>query len=394
MRRTVCSACGDKELNQFLDLGDSPIADAYTDSPNRDVPRYPLALAVCGNCYLVQLMEIVDAKTLFGTGYSFYSSASPPLSAYHATYAESLFEPYDALLRKGILEIGCNDGDFLRHFAAYRSLGVDPAIGPVRMAEERGLRIWKGAFSLELAQDMEKFGVVVANHVLAHVEDVSDVLAGISHVLADDGVAIIEVQYLPDLLLNNAFDLVYHEHRNFFSLTSLTNAARLHGLQVLEVQFTQRQGGSIRVTLNHGIRAAHGFTDLRAWTEDWLQDPSAYAGFQGRAYRVVSRLWDLIMSLKGAPVVGYGAPAKATTLLNFCGLDETELEFVIDTTPAKQGRYIPGTGLPILAADEPHLADTYLLLSWNYMAEILRKEKEFTAAGGRWLIPLPVPVIL
>jgi len=393
MKRTMCSACGDKELNQFLDLGDSPIADAYTDSPDRDVPRYPLALAVCGNCYLVQLMEVLDTKTLFGTGYSFYSSASPPLSAYHAAYAESLFKPYDVLLRKGILEIGCNDGDFLRHFAAYRALGIDPADGPANMAGERGLSVWKAPFSLELAKAMNKFGVVVANHVLAHVEDVSDVLAGISLVLEDDGVAIIEVQYLPDLLLNNAFDLVYHEHRNFFSLTSLANAARLHGLQVDDVQFTERQGGSIRVTLKHGTRAAHGLTDLREYREGWLQDPSAYAGFQGRAERVASRLQELVWNLDG-PIVGYGAPAKATTLLNFCGINDNEIEFVIDTTPAKQGRYIPGTGLPILAADEPHLVDTYLLLSWNYMAEILRKEKEFTAAGGRWLIPLPVPVVI
>jgi SAM-dependent methyltransferase len=390
MRRTVCSACGDKELNQFLDLGNSPIADAYTDTPDRDVPRYPLELAVCGNCYLVQLMEVLDTQTLFGTGYSFYSSASPPLSNYHAAYAESLFKPYDALLRKGILEIGCNDGDFLRHFTNYPSLGVDPAMGPRSMARQRGLEVRSRAFSLDLAMEMDKVGVVVANHVLAHVEDVFDVLAGISQVLADDGVAIIEVQYLPDLLLNNAFDLVYHEHRNFFSITSLASAARLHGLQVDNVQFTQRQGGSIRVTLSHGT-----CTHLDGYEEEWLQDPSTYAGFQGRAERVVSRIWDLITGpLLATPIVGYGAPAKATTLLNFCGLSSNEIEFVVDTTPAKQGRYIPGTGLPILAADEPHLVDTYLLLAHNYMAEILRKEKEFTAAGGRWIIPLPAPVIL
>lgn len=396
MKRTVCSACGGKELNQFLDLGLSPIADAYTDGPDHDVPVYPLQVSVCGDCYLVQLMEILDSKTLFGTGYSFYSSASPPLSVYHAAYAESLFKPYHSLLHKGIVEIGCNDGDFLRHFAAYRALGIDPADGPADMAGERGLSVWKAPFTLELAQAMNKFGVVVANHVLAHVEDVSDVLAGISVILEDDGVAIIEVQYLPDMLLNNAFDLVYHEHRNFFSLTSLESAAKRHGLRVRGVEFTERQGGSMRVTLDKGdsnLLEAYRVSSTRTY-EGWLKENGTYSGFQGRAERVATRLWDLIGSLDGAPIVGYGAPAKATTLLNFCGIGSDELEFVIDTTHAKQGRYIPGTGLPILSADDPHLVDTYLLFSWNYMSEILRKEKEFTANGGRWIIPLPVPVIL
>lgn len=403
MRRTVCSACGGKELNLFLDLGESPIADAYTDTSDRDVPMYPLELAVCGDCYLVQLMEVLDTKTLFGTGYSFYSSASPPLSAYHAAYAESLFKPYDTLLRKGILEIGCNDGDFLRHFAAYRALGVDPAGGPVADAHQRGLDVWNVPFTLKFAQKLGQMGVVVANHVLAHVEDASDVLAGISHVLADDGVAIIEVQYLPDMLLNNAFDLVYHEHRNFFSLTSLEKAANQHGLLVTGVEFTERQGGSMRVTLRKGtpeplethrvLLETHRVFGTKI-SEEWLKEDGTYSGFQGRAERVAARLLSLIRSLRGVPIVGYGAPAKATTLLNFCSLGQEELEFVIDTTPAKQGRYIPGTGLPILSADDPHLVDTYLLLSWNYMSQILRKEKDFTVNGGRWIIPLPAPVIL
>lgn len=395
MRRTACTACGGKELNQFLDLGDSPIADAYTDGPDRDVPRYPLQVSVCGNCYLVQLMEVLDTMTLFGTGYSFYSSASPPLSAYHAAYAESMFKPFHSLLHKGIVEIGCNDGDFLRHFAAYRALGIDPADGPADMAGERGLSVWKAPFTLELAQAMNKFGVVVANHVLAHVENVSDVLAGIVHILTDDGVAIIEVQYLPDMMLNNAFDLVYHEHRNFFSLTSLESAAAQHGLKVKGVQFTERQGGSMRVILDKGgtkLLEAYRVATTRNY-EGWLKEDGTYNGFQGRAERVATRLWDLVNAIEG-PIVGYGAPAKATTLLNYCGLGSDELEFVIDTTVAKQGRYIPDTGLPILAADEPHLVDTYLLLSWNYLSQILRKEKEFTAAGGRWIIPLPAPVIL
>lgn len=403
MRRTMCSACGSADLRTFLDLGMSPVADAYTDHPCQHADAYPLQVAVCGGCRLVQLVEVLDHEVLFGTGYSFYTSASPPLSAYHARYAEQVLARHGGLAARGVVEIGCNDGDLLRHFAAAGCpvLGVDPATGPAATATERGLRVQVRPFGLAAAHDIRdrqgRAGLLIANHVLAHVADVADMLAGISALLAADGIAMVEVQYLADLLVNNAFDLVYHEHRNFFSLASLRAAAARWGLHVIDAQLTDRQGGSLRVTFAKQHTANPAVGTLLA-TERWLADLDAYRGMQGRAERIRDRLLELLANEKTARrvIAGYGAPAKATTLLNFCGIGRDMLEFVVDTTTAKQGRHVPGVGLPIVAPQDPIVekADTFLLLAWNYLPAIMRNNAGFTAGGGRWIVPIPAPVML
>lgn len=396
MRRRSCSACGGGDLEPFLDLGDSPIADAYTSTPDEVARRYPLEVAVCAGCRLVQLLEVVDHEVLFGTGYSFYSSASAPLSAYHAEYAAQVLHRHPGLALRGVVEVGCNDGDLLRHFAAVGCpvLGVDPAAGPAGVAQGRGLPVQVDPFTVVLARrivaERGPAGLVIANHVLAHVADVADMLAGIGVVLAGDGVAMVEVQYLPDLLVNNAFDLVYHEHRNFFSLSSLSRAAALRGLKVVDVELTARQGGSLRVTLikdTGHLRASPAVADIQV-SERWLHDPCAFAGMQGRVERIRVRLLDLIAREVEGTFGGYGAPAKATTLLNFCGLNQGDLTHVVDSTPAKQGRHIPGTGIPIVAPGAVEPAASYLLLAHNYAPQIIAGNP-----GRRWIVPIPVPEV-
>lgn len=395
MKRQTCSACGCAELDEFLDLGASPIADAYTALPEDPSPTYPLQVAVCAKCRLVQLLEVVDHEVLFGTGYSFYSSASAPLSAYHGAYARDVLREYPELCRRGVVEVGCNDGDLLRHFADHPALGVDPASGPADVARHRGLEVLVRPFGLATAHDIRDRrgyqGLVVANHVLAHVADVADVLSGIRVLLHPDGIAMVEVQYLPDLLVNNAFDLIYHEHRNFFSLSSLEQAALRHGLMAVDAQLTDRQGGSLRVTL---ARAGGGLdlhpsaeVDRIRASERWLNSWSAYEGMQGRVERIRTRLWDLLD--RPGVKAGYGAPAKATTLLAYCGIDASVLSWVVDSTPAKQGRFVPGTGIPIVAEGVGGRPDTYLLLAWNYARQIIRANP-----GQRWIVPIPAPVLL
>lgn len=395
MRRTNCSACGHDNLEQFLDLGESPIADAYTATAEESLaaPRFSLRMAVCAKCRLVQLLDLPN-QALFGTGYSFYSSASAPLSAYHAQYASDVVRQHPALVARGVVEVGCNDGDLLRHFRDVPHCGIDPSTGPAEAARSHHLNVLIESFGLGLARELvengPRPGVVLANHVLAHVESVDDTLAGIAHLMDDESVALIEVQYLPDLLVNNAFDLVYHEHRNFFSLASLENAAHQHGLFVLDAQLTDRQGGSLRVTLGKEYQLMSqslAVLYLRR-SELWLDDFSAYAGMQGRAERIRTRLLDLLGEQKGVTAV-YGAPAKATTLLNFCGLTAKELPWCVDTTPAKQGRFIPGTGIPIYAEDHTERSRTYLLAAHNYARDIMAGNP-----GHRWIVPIPAPVML
>lgn len=398
MRRTNCSACGSSQLELILDLGTSPIADAYaqTAEESLSLQRYPLQLAVCEKCWLVQLLEVLPQEQLFGTGYSFYTSASPPLSRYHEDYAAMALSSYADLASRFTVEIGCNDGDLLRHFAeaGFRTMGIDPAEGPMQVARDRGLDVRFRPFSLRYAQDivetMPKAGLVIANHVLAHVADVSDFLAGVALLLDDDGVALIEVQYLPDLLVNNAFDLVYHEHRNFFSFTSLELALSRHGLRATNLWQTSRQGGSLRVEVRRDTSFMPTVRRLRS-SELWLQNMGAYEGLQGRVNRIRMRLRDLVEKAeqdRGFPVIGYGAPAKATTLLNFCHL--TELPYAVDTTVAKQGRFIPGTTTEIVPPEQVTDHNTFLLLAWNYMSEIIKRHDHVSS----WIVPIPAPVIL
>lgn len=405
MKRDSCSACGYDDLRLILDLGLSPIADNYTKD-DVSVPHYPLQLAVCAGCHLVQLLEVVP--DLFGSGYSFYSSASAPLSTYHAAYASDVINTYqlqeDGLqIRPLVVEVGSNDGDMGRHFvrAGYRVIGVDPASGPAAVAESRGIETIVRPFGRNLAHEIHAqhgpAGIIVANHVLAHVESVSDVFAGIDELLTFNGTAYVEVQYFPDLLLNNAIDLVYHEHRNFFTLTSLHAAARSHHLYVNDAQLTDRQGGSLRVRLSRHAGATDRAVALRD-SENWLLDTNVYAGLQGRAERLRARLLRLLEDERdlGHVVVGYGAPAKATTLLNFCGIGDDLVTWALDTTEAKQGRFIPGTGIKIYspgAIAREHV-DTHLLLAWNYQHQIMRNEQQFTIDGGRWIVPIPAPVLL
>jgi len=403
MKRTNCSACGYNDLRLILDLGLSPIADNYTKD-DESVTHYPLQLAVCAGCHLVQLFEVVP--DLFGSGYSFYSSASAPLSAYHARYSSYVLNEWHlrdgGLARKPfVVEIGVNDGDFSRHLvqAGWRVLGVDPALGPAEVAGTRGIETIVKPFGRNLAHEIHAqhgpADVIVANHVLAHVESVSDVFAGIDELLTHDGVVYVEVQYLPDLILNNAFDLVYHEHRNFFSLTSLRSAARNHGLYVVDAQLTDRQGGSLRVKLRRKSETLKAVSSISN-SEAWLADTNVYLGLQGRAERLRERLLRLLMveRVAGRVVAGYGAPAKATTLLNFCGIDGGLIKFVTDTTIAKQDRYIPGTAIKICKPTATEHVDTYLLLAWNYAGPIMRNEQQFTTSGGRWIVPIPAPIII
>lgn len=401
MRRTYCGSCYSTDLRPVLDLGLSPIADAYLETATESYDIHPLQLGVCGACWLVQLLDVVDHDVLFGKSYSFYSSASQPLSEYHRRYAWWLLSNFSQLMRDhGVVEVGSNDGDFARHLvdADISVTGVDPAEGPAVVAASRGVGTLMKPFTRELASELRdsrgRVGVVVANHVLAHVEDVADVLAGIAHLLTDDGVAVIEVQHVGDLLVHNAWDLIYHEHRNHFSLLSLERAVRRWNLRVVDCVRTTRQAGSLRVVL---ARPRSEWFQLRTSAVErcrmqdmWLDRFGTYDGLQGRVEHARVRLRHMLEDIRPSDVVaGYGAPAKATTLLNYCDIDHNTLAFVTDTTTAKQGRYIPGTGIQILTPALAPNVDVYLLLAWNYLSQVLAREA--CRQSARWIVPVPVP---
>jgi SAM-dependent methyltransferase len=412
VRRDHCGACHSADLHTFLDLGSTPLADAFPlDDGTCTEPAYPLEVATCRRCSLAQLMEIVPDEYLFGADYGFFSSASPSLVAYHAAYAAELLAAYRSQAERLTVEIACNDGDLLRHFAAAgcKVYGVDPAPRPAATARTvRGLPVLTAPFGLETAkeivEDRGQAGLVVANNVLAHVADLDDWFAGLRELLAFGGVAVIQVQYLPDLLVGNQFDHVYHEHRYFFALRPVALVAAKHGLAVKGVERVPAQGGSIKMVVGHGV--GYGNTTMApsvermCASEEWLDSPGAYGGVQGRAEYIRSRLNDLLAAEKaaGRRVAGYAASAKSSTLLNWCGIGPAQLDYVVDTTPWKIGRVTPGTHIPIVSpeqeAERGERASVYLALAWNYLGGIVRREREFLDGGGRFIVPIPFPTVL
>lgn len=397
--RTTCGACAGSQLQVFLDLGKTPLANKFPATADEDETWYPLALGRCGNCGLVQNMEIIPDEEIYGDDYGFFSGGSQAQLNYHARGATLLLNRHRAQAKRFTVEVACNDGSLLKHFAraGCKVLGVDPAL-PAQQAIDEGMPVLQKSFTAALAREIRDehgpAGLVIAYNSMAHVGDLSDVLTGVWALLAPDGVAVVEVQYLPDLLVGGLYDQIYHEHRYFYSLTSFKHAAELHGLYVIDAELIELQGGGIRFTLS--IDPDIPLTrrmKLLLYREEWLSLAGTYEGFQGRIDRMRDHLLQLLEHEIGAHyvVAGYAAAAKATTILNYCGIGPKEIPFVIDTTPYKQGRFVPGVKIPIVA--EGH-ADVRLLLAPNYLAHVLRNDPHFLAQGGRWLVPIPAPQVI
>lgn len=401
-RRTECGSCGGNQLKTVLDVGDSPPANGDDDT------KYPLTLGMCTQCSLLQQLTVLPDKLLFGGTYHFYSSASAPKVRYHQLLAEVLWGRHLAgKIHPTVVELACNDGDLLRHFKikGATTLGVEPAQGPSRVAMERGLDIMPIAFDADMGEaigSMHPYGVdlVIANHVLAHVVDVNNFVIGILKMLGPHGVAVVEVQYAQDMIVGNQFDHVYHEHRYHYTLTTLNELFTRHGAYLYDAEWIEPQGGSLRVTFGKFPEVHSARQDARIGklllSERWMRHPAAYKDLQGRLNWVRDRLVELVHNEidQGRVVAGYGATAKSVSLINFCGFDIEDIKWVLDTTPHKAGRTIPGTSIPIVPIDAPAPPDTYVMWAWNYASYIMRHEVDFVENGGRWIIPIPYPVVI
>lgn len=400
--REKCGSCQDEAVSSIIDLGDSPPANGD------DEKKYPLQLGVCLRCSLLQQMTVLPDERLFSGAYHFYSSASAPKVEYHRQLAELLRRRH--LDREGdrplVVEIACNDGDLLRHLANWATvIGVEPAHGPATIAQERGLTVINKPFSRELAKqirdDHNGADLIIANHVIAHIIDINDFAAGIARLLSSTGVAVIEVQYAQDMITANQFDHIYHEHRYHYTVKTLNDLMSRYGLYLADAEWIEPQGGSIRCTFTKLPPVRTATQDQRIGrllrSEYWMSHPQAFMhNLQGRANWMRDRLVQLVEDelATNRTVAGYGATAKSVSLINFCGFDRDQISYVVDTTPHKAGRHIPGTDIPIVAPSDVVEPDTYVMWAWNYASHILRKEDEFTHRGGRWIIPTPFPTVI
>ncbi len=403
---SACFACGRTTLAPVMSFGEMPLANALLSEADLDrrEARFPLELVFCESCALLQITESVDPELLFGE-YAYFSS-------YSTTMLEHAAELVTRLVRERRLdgdslamEIASNDGYLLQHYvrAGVPVLGIDPARNVVEVAARRGVETICAFFGEDLARELAAGGrrasVLHANNVLAHVPDVNGVVAGIAHVLADDGVAVVETPYVRDLVERTEFDTVYHEHLFYYSLTALERLFARNGLRIVDVERLDIHGGSLRVLAVRVDSPEESRPAVRALLEEEEELGIAAAGyfedFAGRVEALRRELSDMLRGLKaqGHRIAAYGAAAKGTTLLNCFRIGPDLLDFVADRSEHKQGLFMPGVRLPIVAPE--HLLEAMpaevLLLAWNFADEILSQQEEYRRRGGRFIVPIPRP---
>jgi SAM-dependent methyltransferase len=410
---TGCRACGAAPLEPILSLGLSPLANAliHPQACERPEPRYPLDVLRCPACSLVQLSISVAPELLFRE-YVYLSSVSDAFVAHARALAEHVIKRRMLGTTSLVVEIASNDGYLLQHYRArgIPVLGIEPARNVAHIArQQRGVETVEEFFGCDLATRLAAEGradVIHANNVLAHVPDLNDVLAGLRLLLKDDGEVIIEVPSLCDMVERREFDTIYHEHVFYFSLTALTRAFARQGLRVTDVEHLGMHGGSLRVFARRsdipgGLEtdATAGVASMLDAEHAWGVDtPQRYGRFTDDVTRLKHKLVDLVRDLKreGHPIAAYGAAAKGTTLLNYCGLGPNEIDYVVDRSPLKQGLLTPGTQLAIYPPEKliEMMPDFVLLLVWNFADEVMAQQAEYRRRGGRFIVPLPEPRIV
>ena len=406
MTETVaaCRSCEASSLTPILSLGDTPLANALLSAEQlgQPEPTFPLELVLCPECSLVQITETVPAEQLFGE-YLYFSSFSDTMLRHACTLVERVIAERGLDGRHRVVEIASNDGYLLQYYqeAGVQVLGVEPARNIARVAQEKGIPTVCEFFGLDvatkLAEDGMRADVIHAHNVLAHVSDLNGVVKGFATLLAPGGAAIVEAPYVKELIDRTEFDTIYHEHLCYFSLTALDSLFRRHGLTIVHVENVAIHGGTLRIFATasaEGVPVSASVKSLLAEEASWgVSDAVSYRDFRENVTGIRARLRTVLDELKkkGSRVAAYGASAKGSTLLNYAGIGRETLDFVADRSTVKQGRYTPGTHLPIYPAEKllEEMPDYVLLLTWNFEDEILEQQKEYRARGGKFVVPVP-----
>jgi len=404
-----CRLCGAPVRESVLDLGHSPLANAFISSAEVSAPEvfYPLHVRLCGTCFLVQLDAQAPPEQIF-SNYAYFSSFSESWLRHGKLFAEAMIAMLGLSPDSHVVEAASNDGYLLRHFVAARIpvLGIEPALNVAQAARAIGVPTectFLGARSgAELAARHGTADLLIANNVLAHVPDLADFIAGLRALLAPEGVLSLEFPHLLQLLGHNQFDTIYHEHFSYFSLQTARAALERQQLRVAHVEELPTHGGSLRVFACHAAsrRASQPSVDalLLAEQHAGLQSLAAYRNFASQAQRAKRQLLHFLVDRAeaGEIVAAYGAPAKGNTLLNYCGVRPDLLPFTVDRNPHKQGQLLPGTRIPILAPEriEQVRPDYLLILPWNLRDEIVQQLEHIRRWGGRFVVPIPALEVL
>lgn len=404
-----CRHCGDDLTLKLIDLGTSPVANDYVDPENymKAEPFYPLEAFVCGECRLVQTRDLLAASDIFRADYAYFSSHSTSWLEHANSYVDYVAERFDLNAASRHVEIASNDGYLLQYSRnkGIRCLGIEPCESVAEAARSKGIETRVEFFGRSYAQQLRNEGwsadLLTANNVLAHVPDINDFVGGAQILLSREGVATFEVQHLLTLMQRHQFDTIYHEHFSYLSLIAGQKIFAKAGLRVFDVELLGTHGGSIRFFVCHAQSAhqespnvANVLAQERAYG---LHEDAVYVAWSEAVKQTKRDLLELLISLKreGKKIVGYGAPAKSVTLLNYCGIRRDFLEFTVDRAPSKQGRYLPGVRIPILPPEAilEAMPDYVVILPWNIKDEIKAQMKDIRTWGGRFIVPVPKAVI-
>lgn len=405
---TPCRSCGHPSLIEFLDLGNQPLANNLL-RPNDSIekePRFPLKVAVCPECHLVQITDTIPPVVLFDN-YLYFSSFSDAMLTHSREAVERYISDYGLNSSSLAVEIASNDGYLLKNFVAagVPCLGVEPAKNIAEVALAAGVPTLCEFFGKDttarIVKDHGQADIILGNNVFAHAPDINDFIGGMATLLKPGGRIALEFPYLGNFIDHIEFDTVYHEHVFYFSVLALRPAFARHGLEVFDVELLPIHGGSLRLYAGHG--GAHLPTSRlaeleAAETAAGMDTLAYYEAFTCRVSELKAKLVKMVSQLKaeGKSIAAYGASAKGSTLLNYFNIGAETLDFVVDRSTYKQNRRTPGTHLPILPTEEllSRAPDYTLLLTWNFADEILRQQQAYRDTGGKFIIPLPEPRVV
>jgi SAM-dependent methyltransferase len=406
-----CRFCQTPLTHVFIDLINSPASNSFLTSEQLNEPEtfYPLKVYTCPTCFLVQVDEYKKSDAIFDSDYVYFSSYSTSWLAHSKRYVEQMTERFGLTSASQVIEVASNDGYLLQYFVekGIPVLGIEPTANTAAVAIEKGVPSIIRFFGRELARELVEQGIqadlLLGNNVLAHVPDIVDFVGGMSIVLKPTGVVTMEFPHLLQLVENNQFDTIYHEHFSYLSFTTVQQIFASQGLTLFDVEELPTHGGSLRIYARHVANEAlpempRVAAMLEKEAQTGLIDMNYYEGFQPRALKVKLDLISFLIEQKqaGKTVAAYGAAAKGNTLLNYCGIKHDLIEFVVDANPAKQNKFLPASHIPVVAEAvlRESKPDYVLILPWNLKDEITKQLAYISEWGGQFVIPIPVLTVL
>lgn len=397
-----CRFCASELKHTFCDLGITPLSNSYLskDNLNKKEPVYPLHAYVCENCLLVQLEEFETPEQIF-SDYAYFSSFSDSWLKHCKTYTEKMCKDLTLTQQCFVIEIASNDGYLLKNFVqqGIPVLGIEPAANVADAAIESGVPSLVKFFGVSTATQLErKADLLIANNVLAHVPDLNDFVAGMKIALKPQGTITVEFPHLLQLIEHNQFDTIYHEHFSYFSLYTVEKVFKKHGITLFDVEELPTHGGSLRIYGKHLEDSTRNVSQRIHEVKEkeknaGLLDLKTYCNFQERVSRSKVKFVEFLNEAKkqNKKIVGYGAPAKGNTLLNYCKIDTSHITFTVDRNPHKQNHFLPGSKIPIMSPQEIDKIkpDYIVILPWNLKDEIMKQMSHVNSWGGQFIIPIP-----